>query len=122
MLPELDEIVKKRKMLGLTQKGLADITGVSQSLITKLEAGRIEPSYNKAKRIFEALNRLELKAEFSAKDLLNEEIVGIQKSEIVSEAVKLMMDLGYSQIPVFDGDRFSEKLQNPLVINATKKR
>ena len=39
MLPSLDEIAKKRKMLGLTQKELARMAGVSQSSIAKIESG-----------------------------------------------------------------------------------
>ena len=46
---ELNEISRLRKQLGLTQAELAKLSGVSQSLIAKLEAGKIEPSYSKAK-------------------------------------------------------------------------
>ena len=53
MLPELSEIKAKRKHLGLSQSGLSVKTGVSQSLIAKLEAGKISPSYLSAKKIFD---------------------------------------------------------------------
>ena len=52
MFPKLNEISKKRKILGLTQSELAKLAGVSQSLIAKLESGKIEPSYTKVKTIF----------------------------------------------------------------------
>ena len=41
----IDRISKIRKQLGLTQIQLANLAGVSQSLIAKLESGRIDPSY-----------------------------------------------------------------------------
>ena len=56
---ELEEIKKIRKKLELTQTELADRAGVSQSLIAKIEAGRIDPTYSKTKKIFAALSDLE---------------------------------------------------------------
>lgn len=105
MLPPLEEISRKRRMLGITQKQLSKMAGVSQSLIAKLEANKIRPSYDKVKAIFDALEGLETGSELRAADILHKEVIGIQKNEPVSKAVKLMMDYGYSQLPVFDGDQ-----------------
>lgn len=105
MLPSLEDIIKKRKMLGLTQKQLATLAGVSQSLIAKLESGKINPSYDKVKAIFDALESLEMTAEFKAADVLHDNVIGVEKSSSVAEAVKLMMVHGYSQLPVFDGEK-----------------
>lgn len=102
MLPSLEEVGKKRKMLDLTQKQLAKLAGVSQSLIAKLESKKIDPSYTKVKAIFDVLERLEIKTEVHAKGVLHNEVVGVQKSDLVSKAVRLMTDHGYSQLPVFD--------------------
>src|SRR6266478_2623122 len=57
MLPQLDEIPKKRKALGLTQSKLAQLAGVSQSIIAKIESGTVDPSYSIAKRLVEALEK-----------------------------------------------------------------
>jgi len=105
MLPELSEIPKRRRMLGLTQRELARLAGVSQSLIAKLESGRVNPSYTKVKAIFDALERLQVRREVRAGEICHSEVVGIQKDEPVSKAVQLMRRFGYSQLPVFDGDR-----------------
>ncbi|MEM3626946.1 MAG: CBS domain-containing protein [Candidatus Bathyarchaeia archaeon] len=104
MLPSIDDIAKKRKILGLTQKQLAELAGVSQSLIAKIESGKIEPSYKKVKAIFDALAQVETKVNFHVGEILHNEVVGIQKKSPVSEAVQLMMKYGYSQLPVFDGE------------------
>lgn len=103
MLPSLEEIAQKRRMLGLKQAELAKLAGVSQSLIAKLESGKIDSSYTKAKAIFDALERLEVTTKIQAGKMLHNEVVGIQKSEPVSKAVQLMKRHGYSQLPVFDG-------------------
>jgi len=104
MLHSIDEISRKRRMLRLTQKQLADLAGVSQSLIAKVEAGKIDPAYTKVKAIFDALEQLETPTYLHAKEILHREIVGVQKNAPVSEAVRLMWKHGYSQLPVFDGE------------------
>jgi len=104
MLPSLEEVAKKRRRLDLTQKQLAKLAGVSQSLIAKLESKKIDPSYTKVKAIFDALERLEIKTEVHAGEVLHPGVVAVQKREPVSKAVRLMTDHGYSQLPVFDGE------------------
>ncbi len=104
MLPPLEEVAKKRRMLDLTQKQLARLAGVSQSLIAKLESRKIDPSYTKVKAVFDALERLEMKTEVRAENVLHDKVVGVQKSDAVSKAVRLMTEHGYSQLPVFDGE------------------
>jgi len=105
MLPYLDEIAKRRKMLGLTQGQLAKIAGVSQSFIAKIESGKIDPSYSKVKAILDVLERLESRENYTAKAIFHEGVIGVQKGEKVSRAVDLMMQHGFSQLPVFDGEK-----------------
>jgi len=67
----LTEIKQLRRKYHLNQKELAQRAEVSQSLIAKIEAGKVEPSYSKAKLIFEALDQLREKEEVKAKDIAN---------------------------------------------------
>jgi len=117
MLPPLEEIARKRKLLGLTQKQLASLAGVSQSLIAKIESGKIDPSYGKVKAIFDALERLETKMNFHAKEILHKHVVGVQKNDKVSEAIRLMMEHGYSQLPVFDEKRLVGSVSERTILN-----
>src|SRR5512139_4066346 len=103
MFPSLEDIAKRRRQLDLKQSQLAKAAGVSQSLIAKLEAGTIDSSYTKVKTIFDVLERLEFKSKVQAEKLVHTEIVGVQRSQPISEVVNIMKDHGYSQIPVFDG-------------------
>jgi len=105
MLPALEIIPNRRRKLGLTQSQLANMAGVSQSYIAKLEAGKIEPSYMKVKAIFESLDKLERKKEVQASEIMNKNIVGINASSTINEAVEKMRDHGYSQLPVMEGDK-----------------
>ena len=49
--------------MGLTQTDLAKKANVSQSLIAKIESGKIDPTFTKTKKIFETLSYLEKKEE-----------------------------------------------------------
>jgi predicted transcriptional regulator len=103
MFPPLDEIAKRRRQLGLKQSELAKMAGVSQSFIAKLESGTIEPSYTKAKTIFNVLEKLEFKNKIQAEKIIHNDVVSVQRHEPTSKVVKLMKEYGFSQIPVFEG-------------------
>ena len=117
MLPSIEEIPRRRRMLGLTQKELARLAGVSQSLIAKLESGKIDPSYAKVKAIFDVLTRLEMKRDIRAREIAHGEVVGVQKDESVSEAARLMWEHDYSQLPVFDGRRVVGSITEKTLLN-----
>jgi predicted transcriptional regulator len=104
MLPALEIIPERRRKLGLTQSQLAELAGVSQSYIAKLEAGNIEPSYVKVKALFEALDRLEQEKQVSVGQIMNRSVVGIQKETSISDAIDVMRRNGFSQLPVMDGE------------------
>lgn len=116
MLPSINEVPKKRKMMGLTQQKLARLAGVSQSLIAKLESQKIDPAYTKVKAIFDALERLQTETEVRADEVLHNEVIGIQKSDPVSKAVQMMADYGYSQLPVFNGEHAIGSISEKTII------
>jgi predicted transcriptional regulator len=117
MLPSIEDIAKKRRILGLKQKDLAKMAGVSQSLIAKLESGKIDSSYTKVKAVFDALNQLEVKMEIQAGKILHSNVVSVQKSEAVSKAVRLMREHGYSQLPVFDGEHAAGSISEKTILS-----
>ncbi len=49
MLPRIYTIKQIRIKLGITQKNLAGMAGVSTSMINQIESGRSQPSYETAK-------------------------------------------------------------------------
>ncbi len=103
MFPTLEDIAKRRRQLGIKQSELAKAAGVSQSLIAKLEAGTIDSSYTKVKTIFDVLERLEFKTKVQTEKLVHSEVRSVQKSQPISEVVKIMKEHGISQMPVLDG-------------------
>lgn len=98
MYPEIEEIKIRRKKLGLTQKKLAEIVGVSQSLIAKLECGKIDPKLSLIKKIQYALNELEGKK--SAFAIMHRPIIYASPEDPAKNVVKKMLEYGISQMPV----------------------
>lgn len=99
---ELSEIKKIRKNLGLTQTDLAKRANVSQSLIAKIESGKIDPTFTKTKKIFETLNDLENKEEIKAEEVMNKKIISVIPDNDVKESITKMKKSGISQMPVIE--------------------
>ncbi len=102
MLPKIEEIKRRRKALELTQAELSSLSGISQSLLVKIEAGRVSPTYEKAEKIFDALESIELKNEKTAADVMNRNVTIAKESDEIRKAAALMKQKGISQLPVTD--------------------
>jgi predicted transcriptional regulator len=102
MLPKIEDIKRRRKILGLTQTKLAEMAGISQSLLVKIEAGRVSPTYDKAERIFLALESIETKNEKKATDVMNKNVLFAKENQEIKKVAALMKQKGISQLPVID--------------------
>lgn len=100
---DIHNIKVLRKRLGLTQTEFARESGVSQSLIAKIEAGKLDPTYSKVKQIFEALDRLSKRKELNASDVMQKNLVLAKPNDKIGELVKVMHRKGISQVPVVEG-------------------
>ena len=99
MLPNVESIKQMRQKLGITQKKLASMTGVSTSMINQIESGRSQPSYETAKKIFENLSNLESRSSsHKAGDFCSQDIVKMKPSNTLHDAIKKMHELSISQI------------------------
>lgn len=104
MLPRIDSIKQIRQKVGITQKKLAGMTGVSTSMINQIESGRSKPSYETAKKIFEGLAKLESESSsHSAGDFCSKKIIKLEPTNTLDDAIKKMHQASISQIPIFDG-------------------
>ena len=103
MLPRIESIKQIRQKIGITQKKLATMTGVSTSMINQIESGRSQPSYETAKKIFENLAKLEGESSpYIAGDFCSKDIVKLKPTNTLHDAIKKMHQLSISQIPVFN--------------------
>ena len=103
MLPSIEDIVKKRKLLGITQKDLANMSMVSQSFIAKLESGLINPSYNNVKSIVEILDNIEREkdSESIGRHLYHKNIIMLMPEDNIFTAAKFMNKHKIHQLPIF---------------------
>jgi predicted transcriptional regulator len=102
MLPRIDYIKQGRIRLGMTQRELASLSGISTSMVNQIESGRCKPSYDTARKIFEVLSSQEGKTSLKAEDICSNEVISVQKDEKLEIAIEKMMKNSISQIPVFD--------------------
>ncbi len=116
MLPTLDEIGRRRRLLAISQKQLAKLAGVSQSMIAKIESNRISPAYLKTKAIFDTLESLERRNQLKAKDVKHGKVVGVQAHEAISKGVRVMQETGFSQLPVFNGNQVVGSLTEKVIL------
>jgi predicted transcriptional regulator len=113
---ELADLRKMRTMLGMTQSQLASLTGVSQSLIAKIESGKVDPSYTRAKKMFEVLESFQKKSGRRAADLMVRNVITAPHDWPVSEAVKVMHRRAISQLPITkDGEVVGSLSEKNLV-------
>lgn len=118
MTYELEEVKKIRKKLGMTQTELANRAGVSQSLIAKIESGRIDPTYTKTKKIFAALSELEKKEEIKAEQIMAGRIISIDPNEYIKEAISKMKKFQISQLPVMEGSKLVGLVSESTILDA----
>jgi predicted transcriptional regulator len=118
MLPQLDEIPKKRKALGLTQSKLAQLAGVSQSIIAKIESGTVDPSYSIAKRLVEALEKESIQVSRPrVSEIMSRPVISVSRTQLVRDAVDMMRKRGFSQLPVFDGNRCVGSISEKTILD-----
>ena len=116
MIRELSEIKRTRKILGLSQQDLAFQAGVSQSLVAKTESGLVDPTYTKAKQIFDTLIRLREREQMKAKEIMNTSIITISPDNNIQQVITLMKENGISQIPVIDSERIIGLITEKAII------
>ncbi len=98
------QVKRIRVQIGMTQAALASAAGVSQSLVAKIEAGQVDPSFSTMKAIAEAL-RVQIKSGGKkASDVMSKPVVSVQANTNLSECINLMRRHGISQLPVLSGN------------------
>lgn len=98
-LPTPEDLRDRRTTAGLTQAELAERAGVSQPLIARVEGGDVDPRLSTLRGIVNALEAAE-GGLLRAADLMHSPVVSVPPDASVGEAVDLMNEKGYSQVPV----------------------
>jgi predicted transcriptional regulator len=113
--PLLAEIKRRRTSLGLSQKQLADLCGIGQSFLAKIERGKVTPSYTAAVKVFERLENLEsnnaerlgLEQRIAA-DVMTRHVYTFGPDDSAESVLKVMVEKDISQVPVLDERGFQQ--------------
>jgi len=100
-IPSPEELRLLRIRAGLTQAELAERAGVSQSLIARIESGKVNPRVSTLVRIYQALEEF-MEEELTACEVMSSPVVYVLPSSSLLEVARLMWEKGFSQLPVLD--------------------
>lgn len=89
---------EKRVAAGLTQKELAIKANVSQSYITKVEQGKLKPSYEAMQAILGALKNDTI----TAKEIMTTELIKVDIKQKMNYIVEIFFKHNVSQLLVYD--------------------
>jgi len=123
MMPDLEEIPRLRKALGLTQTAIARLATVSQSTIVKIEKRQMNPSYDSVRRIMNALQAELKKQEKKAlvEQIQSRKVQSVEAKMPLSSAVDEMRRWKFSQMPVMHNGHpvgsISDKVINNLILS-----
>src|SRR3989338_9884210 len=117
MVFDITPLKKIRKQLNLTQHEFAQKAGISQSMVAKVESGRLDPTYSNVKKIEQALELLTKNYEKEAKDIMIKNIISVNKDEKISNIIKLMNKYTISQLPVLEKDKVIGLILESSILN-----
>ncbi len=118
MINELSQIKVMRKKLSMTQTQLAKIAGVSQSLIAKIEAEHIDPTYSNVQKIFTALNDFGKKHELKASEIMNVKVISAEPNDDIEDVIKKIRKFGISQMPVISDHKSVGLVTEAIILDA----
>lgn len=93
---------KLRIEAGLTQKRLAELVGVSQAHIAKIEQGKVDPRLSTVNRVLKALNEWKKK---KCADIMSRGVICVKLKEKILDVSEKMVKHGISQVPVMNGSK-----------------
>lgn len=101
VIPSSDDIRRMRLAAGLTQKELARLAGVSQSLIARIEKGSVNPRMNTLKKILDAISKTS-KTNETVEKIMTTPVISVHVDTPLSQIIDIMDSKGISQVPVLD--------------------
>ena len=91
---------KLRTEAKLTQKKLAELVGVSQAHIAKIEQGKVDPRLSTVNKILKVLTESKEKR---CKDIMTRGVIFAKPSDSILKVSEIMVRHAISQMPVLNG-------------------
>lgn len=113
-IPSGEDLRNIRKSYKLTQKELAKMAKVSQSLIARIEAGKVDPRMSTLRRIFNSMTMI--KHQKTATDIMRSPVIFVESRNTVREAVAILEKYGISQVPAIEEEKIVGCVQETTLI------
>jgi len=91
-----------RAEAGLTQRQLAELVGVSQAHIAKIEKEKVDPRLSTVNKILHVLTQGEGK---KCSEVMTRRVISARADDTVLKVSQIMMKSAISQLPVVDGEK-----------------
>lgn len=106
-------IKKLRTEKGLTQKRLAELAGISQAHIAKIEQGKVDPRLSTINKILEVLTEREKR---KCKDIMTKGVIFASPNSKILKVSEIMIAKAISQMPVVDGEKIVGTITEECII------
>jgi len=116
-MPDSAEIKDKRTKLGLTQSEIAEKSGLSQSMVARIESGTVDPRVSTIKKIVDVLHQEEISV-ITAGDMMYGPVISVSADETLEKTVSIMEKYKISQIPVIENGVAIGCISESAIINA----
>ena len=104
-VPTGSHIRRWRKSLSMTQARLAELSGVAQSIIAKVEKEVVDPRSSTLRKLVEALSRFESPEKLhTVRDVMITDVSVLKFNDTIQTAIDNMVKDGISQLPVLSED------------------
>jgi predicted transcriptional regulator len=116
----LGEIRKRRLALGISLGELARAVGRSDATLSRIERGRIRPSYELVQQVLSYLEQQEGFAapRLTVSDVMNRSLVTVESAATLATAAQKLEGGAFSQLPVVDGGRVVGSLSESALLRA----
>jgi len=90
---------KMRKEIGMTQEQLAELAGISQAHVAKIENEKVNPRLSTVNKIMTVLKS---NSTLKCDEYLTKKVIHVKPKDSVNQAAKLMRTNDISQLPVIE--------------------
>ncbi len=102
-----------RTEAGLTQKRLAELVGVSQAHVAKIERGNVDPRLSTINKILRVLTKVKQK---KCGDIMTQEVIFAKANDSILKISEVMIRHAVSQVPVMSGKKVVGTITEETII------